>query len=142
MADNTEAQLVDALKELIAENDERNRIARSEPGYGGYPDTGGMAYARTIVNRYMDERGEIMSQHTPNDDILYVLTISGDLGEYYDQAKGEGSWDRLAPEVRRAIVADTQDALNEDPGWPDRYIAFDLGIGGGPIKSEVDTQPE
>lgn len=53
MADNTEAQLVDALKELIAENDERNRIARSEPGYGGYPDTGGMAYARTLVNLYM-----------------------------------------------------------------------------------------
>ena len=59
---STEALLIDALRELVGEHDEKNRIIAEESGCSGlpsniervrriygYPETGGIAYARTIL---------------------------------------------------------------------------------------------
>jgi N-glycosylase/DNA lyase len=59
-------------------------------------------------------------------DILYVLTISGDLADYYDSHKGEGAWNSLAPDTREKIVRGVQRGL--DGYMEDREIAFDSGI--------------
>ena len=46
---STEALLIDALRELVGEHDEKNRIIADESGCYGYPETDGIAYARTIL---------------------------------------------------------------------------------------------
>jgi len=43
--------MYDALRELVAEFDARDRRAAEEPGCGGINETGGVALARTILAR-------------------------------------------------------------------------------------------
>jgi hypothetical protein len=43
-------ELLEALKEMVAEFDERNRVlCEKEPGCGGYRDTGGIVLARDAI---------------------------------------------------------------------------------------------
>jgi len=58
--------------------------------------------------------------------VLYVLTISGDLSDYYDSSRGEGAWDALTPEKQLSIARSVERSLN---GYmEDRLGAFDDGI--------------
>lgn len=59
-------------------------------------------------------------------DTLYILTVSGDLAEYYDSQQGEGAWDALTADDQATIVRSVQRAL--DGFMEDREIAFDAGI--------------
>lgn len=43
--------MLEAIKELVAEHDERNRMDCELPGHGGYADTGGIVLARAILAR-------------------------------------------------------------------------------------------
>tara|TARA_R100000306_G_scaffold31696_2_gene33770 strand:+ start:134 stop:541 length:408 start_codon:yes stop_codon:yes gene_type:complete len=59
-------------------------------------------------------------------DLLYGLTISGDLADYYDGERGEGAFDALTPEQQQSLARAVEKALS---GFmEDRYIAFDAGI--------------
>jgi len=73
-------------------------------------------------------------------DVLYILTISGDLADYYDGIDWYGeedddgnakpkvwpSWDELDDETKRLHVRSVRRAL--DGFMEDRYIAFDAGL--------------
>ena len=59
-------------------------------------------------------------------DVLYVLTISGDLGEYYDDEHGEGAFDALTPRQQYALARAVERAL--DGYMEDRFVAFEYGI--------------
>ena len=61
-------------------------------------------------------------------DVLYALTISGDLADYYDSTAGreEGAFDALTPEQQQSLAHAVEKAL--DGFMEDRYIAFDTGI--------------
>ena len=76
-------------------------------------------------------------------DVLYILTISGDLADYYDGINSYGEranhplWDELDDETKRLIVHSVRKALDGFMEvWPlpwllgqvHRYIAFDAGI--------------
>jgi hypothetical protein len=64
-----------------------------------------------------------MSYSIDGSDILYVLTISGDLGDYYDSENEEGAWNSLDPDTQKKIVYGVQRCL--DGYMEDRSIAFD-----------------
>ena len=68
-------------------------------------------------------------------DILYVLTISGDLADYYDNERGEGAFDALTPEQQQSLAHAVQKAL--DGFMEDRYIAFDTGIDDAGLEGET-----
>ena len=59
-------------------------------------------------------------------DILYVLTISGDLADYYDNERGEGAFDALTPEQQQTLVRRVKRSL--DGYMEDRFVAFDGAI--------------
>jgi len=59
-------------------------------------------------------------------DTLYILTVSGDLAEYYDRQQGEGAWDALTADDQAKIVRSVRGAL--DGYMEDREIAFEYGI--------------
>ena len=60
-------------------------------------------------------------------DVLYILTISGDLADYYDGIDTlPRMWDELDDETKRLIVHSVRKAL--DGFMEDRWIAFDAGI--------------
>jgi hypothetical protein len=62
-------------------------------------------------------------------DILYVLTVSGDLADYYNDdgnERGEGAFEALTPEQQQSIAGAVETAL--DGFMEDREEAFDIGI--------------
>ena len=59
-------------------------------------------------------------------DVLYVLTISGDLADYYDNERGEGAFDALTPDQQYALARSVERAL--EGYMEDRDVAFDSGI--------------
>ena len=71
---------------------------------------------------------QIRNEQWRNKDLLYVLTISGDLADYYDSTAGrkEGDFDALTPEQQQSMAHYVENAL--DGFMEDRYIAFDTGI--------------
>ena len=59
-------------------------------------------------------------------DVLYVLTVSGDLAGYYDSRNGEGTWDELTSKGKLTISRSVERAL--DGFMEDWSVAFDTGI--------------
>lgn len=66
-----------------------------------------------------------------SEDILYVLTVSGDLADYYNDdgmgdERGEGAFEALTPEQQQSIAGAVETAL--DGFMEHREEAFDIGI--------------
>ena len=62
-----------------------------------------------------------------DEDILYVLTASGDLSAYYDDERGEGSYDALTPDQKEQLAHYADKALENIVG-EDLGVAFDYAI--------------
>jgi len=59
--------------------------------------------------------------------ILYVLTVSGDLATYYDAERGEGAFDALTPDQQQTLVTHAERALGYSIG-ESLDIAFDYAV--------------
>ena len=71
-----------------------------------------------------------------SEDVLYLLTVSGDLADYYNDdgmgdERGEGAFEALPLEQQQSIARSVEKAL--DGFMEDRYIAFNIGIANADI---------
>jgi hypothetical protein len=93
-------------------------------------DDGWVEVADEVSSFIHDECFSLVNEQwrNRNKDLLYVLTISGDLADYYDSTAGrkEGDFDALTPEQQQSMAHYVEKAL--DGFMEDRYIAFDTGI--------------
>ena len=60
-------------------------------------------------------------------DVLYVLTISGDLADYYDGERGEGAFDALTPDQQYNLAKRVSVAI-ESGCQESIAVAFEFGL--------------
>jgi len=70
---------------------------------------------------------QIRNDQWRDKDILYVLTVSGDLATYYDDKYGEGAFDALTPEQQRQLARSAERGIGEGVGEV-LDVAFDYAI--------------
>jgi len=63
-----------------------------------------------------------------SEDILYVLTVSGDLADHYDNERGEGAFEALPLEQQQSIAGSVEKALDGFEGAIREGLLFDIGI--------------
>jgi hypothetical protein len=69
---------------------------------------------------------QIRNDQWRDKDILYVLTVSGDLATYYDGKYGENAFDALTPEQQRQLARNAERGLEGVGEYLD--VAFDSAI--------------
>jgi len=63
-----------------------------------------------------------------SEDVLYLLTVSGDLADHYDNERGEGAFEALPLEQQQSIAGSVEKALDGFEGAIREGLLFDIGI--------------
>ena len=63
-----------------------------------------------------------------SEDVLYLLTVSGDLADHYDNERGEGAFEALPLEQQQSIAGSVEKALDGFEGAIREELLFDIGI--------------
>ena len=63
-----------------------------------------------------------------SEDVLYLLTVSGDLADHYDNERGEGAFEALPLEQQQSIARSVEKALDGFEGAIREGLLFDIGI--------------